>query len=373
MPEKSKNHTDSLQHCICDIKAGRMIIVVDDEDRENEGDLLMAASKITPRAVNFMATHGRGLICVPLAPEIAVRLGLDSMVSENRESFRTAFTVSVDAKKGVTTGISAHDRATTIRRLADPSAKSDDFVRPGHIFPLMAKPGGVLQRAGHTEAAVDLARLAGLPPAGVICEILAPDGTMARLPRLKKFAQQHSLRICSVRELMEYRHHTEKLVELVAQREVNTLAGPARLHEFRSLVDGRTHYALVFGEPLRDEVVRVRVHRESPWQDLFCGEDSTLSRSLSAIAAPPGGVFLYMRTGHMRDFEKAAGGELSSIALREYGLGAQILRYLGLEKIILLTRHPVKPVGLEAYGLQIVRQISLITTASDKTKKHRKK
>lgn len=358
-----KKSLSDIEVCVREIRAGRMIIVVDDQNRENEGDLVMAASKVTSRAVNFMVTHGRGLICTPLAPEIARRLRLDSMVAENRETFRTAFTVSVDAREGITTGISANDRARTIRLLAKPDSKESDFVRPGHIFPLMAKPGGVLQRAGHTEAAVDLCRLAGLPPAGVICEILAPDGKMARLPTLLRFAKRHRLKICAVRDLIEYRNKNERLIELSAVREIITAHGPAQFREYRSVVDGKTHFALIFGKPLDDAIVRVRVLRESACEDLFLGQNSPLIQSMAFLSRPPGGVLLYMRTEEMRKelINRPDGNQL--LALREYGLGAQILRDLGLKKIALITRHNVRPVGLEAYGLEIVRQDLLSTAA----------
>jgi 3,4-dihydroxy 2-butanone 4-phosphate synthase/GTP cyclohydrolase II len=375
-PKTNTTNLHPVERCIRDIRAGKMIIVVDDEDRENEGDLVMAASKATARAVNFMATHGRGLICVPLADETAARLGLHDIVAGNRENFHTAFTVSVDAAVGITTGISAPDRARTIRLLAAENSRASDFVRPGHVFPLIAKPGGVLQRAGHTEAAVDLARLAGLPPAGVICEILSPDGTMARLPQLKKFAARHDLKICTVAQLIEYRSRKEDLIRCLRTETVTTAHGRARLYEFESLPDKRTHFALVFGAFRPGDTVRVRVHRESAARDLFMAglPESLLHCGLREIARPPGGIFVYMRTESMRHelsrhaATDAASGERRA-ALREYGLGAQILRHLGVKKICLLTRHPVRAVGLESYGLHIVQQQPLPTAPTRKNRK----
>ena len=383
-PHSPPSGLSTVEECIRDIRAGKMIIVVDDADRENEGDLVMAAAKVTPRAVNFMATYGRGLICVPLAHETAARLGLSDMVVNNREHYHTAFTVSVDAAQGITTGISAPDRAHTIRLLASESSQQSDFVRPGHVFPLIAKPGGVLQRAGHTEAAVDLARLAGLPPAGVICEILSPDGTMARLPELKTFAARHRLHICTVAQLIEYRLRNEKLVQCLRTEEISTAYGAARLYEFESLPDHRTHFALVFGSPQPDSVVRVRVHREAPAQDLFFAplpQSNMLHCGLQEIAKPPGGVFVYMRTEPFAAptaRSHSTGGPTATTrftqrraALREYGLGAQILRSLGIRKICLLTRSPVRAIGLDAYGLEIVCQQPLLSPHPQAGKKSR--
>ncbi len=350
------------------ISAGHMVIVTDDEDRENEGDLIAAASRITPELVNFMATHGRGLICAPITQERASQLELPTMVPQNREAFGTAFTVSVDASRGITTGISAADRAQTIQVLTNPEARAADLVQPGHIFPLVAKPGGVLRRAGHTEAAVDLARLAGLPSAGVICEILNPDGTMARLPELAAFAKQHSLPICTIESLIEYRQTRETLVEFQAKRPVHTEFGHFELHIYCSTLSEHYHFALVRGEIDSEKPTLVRVHREELIEDLFGPRmevPSTLRQALQKIANHGSGVVIYMRRDAANQSiaeclaEGGPSGGRAPMDLRDYGMGAQILFDLGVRDIHLLTNHPRKVVGLEGHGLRILEQLPL--------------
>jgi len=376
---------DPIEDAIKEIRAGRMIVVTDDEDRENEGDLVMAAEKITPAAVNFMATHGRGLICAPITEERAADLGLQRMVLENRESYRTDFTVSVDAATGVTTGISAHDRARTIALLVDPKATPNDLVQPGHVFPLRAKTGGVLRRAGHTEASVDLARLAGLQPAGVLCEILNADGTMARLPELLKFRKKHGLKMCSIRDLIAYRRSREKLVEREQVIKLPTDFGEFDLHMYRSVVDGVHHLALVKGKLSPKKTTLVRVHSECLTGDVFgsmrCDCGSQLHTALEQIEAAGHGVLLYMRQEgrgiglpakiHAYKLQEEgldtveANEKLGFPAeLRDYGLGAQILVDLGVRKMRFLTNNPKKVVGLEAYGLEIVEVVPIKAPAN---------
>src|SRR6187397_3059711 len=292
---------DAIDDVLSDIAKGRMVIVTDDDDRENEGDLVMAAEKVTPEAVNFMATHGRGLICVPISNERADQLGLQRMVTQNREKHNTDFTVSVDAARGVTTGISAYDRATTILAIANPKSAPEDLNQPGHIFPLRAKDGGVLRRAGHTEAAVDLARMAGLQAAGVLCEILHDDGTMARLPEQMEFRNKHGLRICTIQSLIAHRRKSEKLVELEQVVKMPTDYGEFDLHLYKSKVDGQHHLALVCGELAGKPNVLVRVHSECLTGDVFgsrrCDCGPQLHAALAAVAAEGRGVVLYVR-GH---------------------------------------------------------------------------
>lgn len=353
-----------IEEVIAGVSEGEMIIVTDDEDRENEGDLIVAASMITPEKVNFMATHGRGLICAPITAERARQLDLPTMVPNNRESFGTAFTVSVDATNGITTGISAADRARTIRLLADPNAKPSDLVQPGHIFPLVAKPGGVLRRAGHTEAAIDLARMAGLPSAGVICEILNEDGSMSRLPDLFRFAAQHNLKICTIEALIHYRQTRETLVEFQGKRTVQTEFGPFELHIYRSTLSDQYHFALVRGEIDSDTPTLVRVHREDILEDLFGSEapaPAPLQKALQRIAEEDRGILIYMRRDNSNQcIADSLAGEAQKnrapMDLRDYGMGAQILFDLGVRDILLLTNHPRKVVGLEGHGLRIVEQ-----------------
>lgn len=383
---------DPIDDVLREFAAGRMIIVTDDADRENEGDLVMAAEKITAEAVNFMATHGRGLICAPITEERADELGLQRMVSENRESYRTDFTVSVDAAKGVTTGISAHDRARTIQLLVDPKATAHDLVQPGHVFPLRAKPGGVLRRAGHTEASVDLARLAGLRPAGVLCEILNPDGTMARLPELLEFKTRHGLRICSIAELIAYRRTREKLVEREETVKLPTDYGDFDLHMYRSLVDGAHHLALVKGEIGEGQTTLVRVHSECLTGDVFgskrCDCGPQLHSALAQIEAAGRGVLVYMRQHEGRGIGlpakihayKLQEGGLDTIEanlqlgyppeLREYGIGAQILVDLGVRKMKFLTNNPKKVIGLEGYGLKIVEVVPIKSPSNPHNEKY---
>lgn len=357
---------DSVEAALADIADGKLIIVTDDENRENEGDLVMAASKATPETVNMMIRHARGLICVPTTGTQLRRLGISPMVQENRESLRTAFTVTVDAAEGITTGISAYDRARTIRLLAGSDTQPDDLVQPGHIFPLRARDGGVLERAGHTEAAVDIASLAGLHPSGVICEILNEDGTVSRLPDLLKMKAQFGLKLISIASLIEYRLRRERLVEQVSARPFASEFGDFQLHIFRHRLDGRHHLAFVRGE-LTAEPTLVRVQSENLLADVFRQRDAkstqVLAASFAALAQAGRGVVLYM--------EHAQGGAsvvqrlenlhapAPTMDFRDYGTGAQILTALGLKKIRLLTNNTRKVVGLDGYGLEIVEQVPL--------------
>ncbi len=371
---------DSVEAALADLRRGKMVIVVDDADRENEGDLVMAAEHATPAAINFMAKFGRGLICVPTTGDRLKQLGVERMVTQNRETFKTDFQVSVDAARGVTTGISAADRAKTIQVMADPTALADDLVQPGHIFPLRAKSGGVLQRAGHTEAAVDLARLAGCRPIGVICEIMSDDGTMARLPELRKFARKHKLKVCSIADLISYRREREKLVERIEVVKMPTDYGDFDLHLYRSHTDGQHHIALVKGDLGRGERVLVRVHSECLTGDVFgsrrCDCGPQLQQAMKQVSDEGCGVILYMRQegrgiglGPKIQAYKLQEKGLDTVEanqklgygmdLREYGLGAQILCDLGLKTIRLLTNNPKKLVGLGGYGLKVIEQVPI--------------
>jgi 3,4-dihydroxy 2-butanone 4-phosphate synthase/GTP cyclohydrolase II len=371
---------DSVENVLADVRKGKMVIVTDDEDRENEGDLLCAAEKITPEIVNFMATHGRGLICAPLSPEIALRLELREMVQRNKEAFSTNFTVSVDAASGISTGISAADRARTIQLLAEPKTQAGDLVQPGHIFPLIAKPGGVLRRAGHTEAAVDLARLSGLQPAGVICEIMNKKGEMARLPELITFAKKHKLRVCTIASLIRYRRDQEKLVEKEQTIQMPTDYGDFDLHLYRSKLDGETHLALTKGKIDDGEPVLVRVHSECLTGDVFgsrrCDCGTQLHLAMERIQNEGRGVLLYMRQEgrgiglaakiHAYKLQEQGMDTVEAnlklgfpMDLRDYGMGAQMLCDLGVKKLRLMTNNPRKVVGLQGHNLEMVEQIPI--------------
>ena len=386
-----KTQFNAIEEVLADIREGKMVIITDDPGRENEGDLIMAAEKVTPEAVNFMVMHARGLVCAPITHERAQQLGLQRMVLENRESQKTAFTVSVDAAQGVTTGISAADRAATIRVLVAPQATPQDLVQPGHVFPLQAKEGGVLQRAGHTEAAVDLAHLAGLQPAGVICEIMHDDGTMARMPELLAFKEKHGLKIATIEDLIAYRRQNERLIEREQIIQLPTEYGDFELHMYRSIIDDAHHLALVKGEIAPEQPTLVRVHSECLTGDVFgslrCDCGSQLQSALKQIEQAGSGVLVYMRQEgrgiglpakiHAYKLQEQgldtveANEKLGFPAeLREYGIGAQILADLGVHKMRFLTNNPKKVIGLEAYGLEIVEIVPIRTPSNPHNAKY---
>ncbi len=381
----------TVEESIKDIKAGKLVIIVDDEDRENEGDLAMAAEKVTPEAINFMATYGRGLICVPMMGQRLEQLRMPLMVQDNTARLGTAFTVSVDVLKGATTGISANDRAATVKALLDPNTRAEDLGRPGHIFPLRYMEGGVLKRAGQTEASVDLARMAGLKPAGVICEIMADDGTMARMDDLTTFSEQHGVKIVSVADIIKYRRAHEKLIERVAEARIPTEHGEFTAVSYRSIVDTQEHIAFVKGTIEPEEPTLVRVHSECLTGDIFgsircdCGDQLRLA--LNAIEREGKGVFLYVRQegrgigihNKLKAYRLQDQGldtVEANIKLgfapdpRQYGVGAQILVDLGVRKMRLLTNNPQKRVGLVSFGLEVVEQVPIIAPVNEENRRY---
>jgi 3,4-dihydroxy 2-butanone 4-phosphate synthase/GTP cyclohydrolase II len=386
----------SIPEAIDDIRQGRMVVVVDDEDRENEGDLTIAAEKVTPEVINFMARYGRGLICLPMTGERLDQLRIPLMVrdEQNDAKFGTAFCVPIEAKKGTTTGISASDRAQTVLTAIDPDTRPTDLARPGHMFPLRAVSGGVLVRAGQTEAAVDLARLAGLDPSGVICEVMDEDGTMARGPRLEAFCREHGLKLVTIKDLIQHRMRTERLVRKIVEADLPTGYGPFRVHAFESGIDGEHHVALVMGDlRVGDEPALVRVHSQCLTGDIFassrcdCGDQ--LHKALEMISQAGRGVLLYLRqegrgiglVHKLMAYQLQDQGQDTVEAnetlgfkadQRDYGIGAQILVELGVKKIRLMTNNPRKFVGLEGYGLEIVGRVPIEIPASDANRRYLK-
>lgn len=361
---------DKVQDAIDAIKRGEIVIVVDDEDRENEGDFICAAEKITPELINFMATHGRGLICTPITEKRVKELKLTMMESTKTALHETAFTVSLDMiGRGCTTGISAYDRSTGIQALVDPKTRPEEFARPGHIFPLRALDGGVLRRTGHTEAAVDLARLAGCAPAGVLVEILNEDGTMARLPQLLQIAEKHDLRLISIKDLVEYRLNNESIIDLIASEEISTSNGPFEVRIYKQLTSDDLHIAFVKGNIASDKEIMVRVHSSGETNDifgvLFDNQGEKMKRAMSLIEKEGSGVFLYMNHGDKEDDIISKLGRMSGSTKtkkseqRDFGVGAQILRDLGVEKMKLVTNNPKKRIALDGYGLEVVETVQL--------------
>jgi 3,4-dihydroxy 2-butanone 4-phosphate synthase / GTP cyclohydrolase II len=389
--EDSRREFATIEEGVEEIRAGRILVVVDDEDRENEGDLVMAADKVTPEAVNFMAKHGRGLICVPTLGDRLDELQISLMVSDNTAPLGTAFTVSVDARRGVTTGTSAYDRAVTIRTLVDRATRPEDLTRPGHVFPLRAMPGGVLRRAGHTEAAIDLARLAGYQPAGVICEVLDEDGGMARVPQLLDLARAHGLKAITIKDLIEYRIQKEKLVRRAATTRLPTDYGEFTVIAYETTVDEGVPLALVLGEVAGDAPTLVRVHSECLPGDVFgchrCDCGSQLHKALAIIRREGRGILVYMRQegrgigllNKLKAYELQDRGMDTVEAnhalgfradLRHYGIGAQILVDLGVKNLRILTNNPKKIVGIEGYGLRVLERVPLEVTATDANRRY---
>ncbi len=382
----------SIEEAIEDIKNGKMVILVDDEDRENEGDLTMAAEAVTPEAINFMATYGRGLICLSLTGEKADSLNLPMMVDNNTSPFETGFTVSIEAKNGVTTGISAADRAKTIQTAIAKGAKSSDLVRPGHIFPLRARDGGVMFRVGQTEGSVDLARLAGLEPAGVICEIMDDDGTMARMPSLKKFSEAHGIGICTIADLVEYRIKTESFITKAVSTKLETAYGEFVIAAYENSLDNLTHIAMVKGDIDPEKPVLVRVHSECMTGDIFgslrCDCRDQLHKAMQKIDEEGTGVLLYLRqegrgiglVNKLKAYDLQQNHGLDTVEanrklgfkddLRDYGVGAQILVDIGVRKMKLLTNNPKKMVGLDGYGLSVVEQVDIEIPPNEHNKKY---
>lgn len=367
----------TIPEAIEEFRAGRMVVIVDDEDRENEGDLTVAADLVTPEIINFMAVHGRGLICLALSADRCDQLQLPLMSAHNTSQFGTAFCEAIDAREGVTTGISAADRARTIKVAMDPASRPQDLARPGHMFPLRAREGGVLLRAGQTEASVDLARLAGLGPGGVICEIMNEDGTMARVPDLVEFCTRHNLKMISVAALIRYRMQTERIVNRLGEGRLVTIAGEFRTIAFSTSVDTERHMALTYGDISGEEVVLVRVHSHCVYGDVFgstaCGCRRTMELSLQRIAREGRGVLVYLHqtamgigiqngtlVPHSREFMHFTTAEGQRQLQHEVGIGAQILADLGLHRIRLLTNHPRKMVGLEGFGIEVVDQVAVM-------------
>ena len=385
MPVQNAAGFDTVADAINEIKAGRLVVVTDDEDRENEGDLIGAASLLTPEKVNFMITEGRGMLCAPVSVAIAERLGLGPMVAKNREQFHTNYTVTIDAARGITTGVSAADRCLTIKSLAEAGSNAADFSQPGHVNPLVARPGGVLRRAGHTEAAVDLAKLAGLPEAAAIIEILNAEGNPARLPELRNFAGKHGLKLISIAALIEYRRHFEKLVAREQVIRMPTDFGEFDLYLYRSTVDGQEHLAMVKGDVANGEPVLVRVHSECLTGDVFgsrrCDCGWQLHTAMQRISSEGRGVLLYMRQEgrgiglaakiHAYKLQEEGYDTVEAniklgfpMDLRDYGMGAQMLYDIGVRKIRLMTNNPRKVVGLEGHQLEIVEQLGIIPEAN---------